>query len=94
MSPARRIAMNARTSVASSAPADPLAAAANITTSTATWTTTGLTTPVKQKIAITFTPQMKGYFRIVFKVAKAKAHHKAVKAKADAASTPAPVVTK
>lgn len=41
--------------------ADVLTTAANQSASTATWTTTGLTTPVKQKLAVTFTPQMKGY---------------------------------
>lgn len=33
---------------------------ANHPTSTATWTTTGLTTPVKQKLEVTVTPQEKG----------------------------------
>jgi len=35
------------------------------------WTTTGLTTPVKQALAVTFTPQMKGPIRWRVKVAKA-----------------------
>lgn len=35
------------------------------------WTTTGLTTPVKQALAVTFTPQMKGPIRWKVKVAKA-----------------------
>lgn len=58
-------------SLATSGTADILAAGVNITTSTATWTTTGLGSPIKQKIAITVTPQMKGLMRITFKVAKA-----------------------
>lgn len=37
-----------------------LATAVNCTSSSATWTTTGLSSPVKQKIAITFTPREKG----------------------------------
>lgn len=51
--------------------ADVLATAADQTTSTATWTTTGLTTPVKQKLSVTFTPQEKG--QILARVAVAKA---------------------
>lgn len=54
---------------ASSAPAL-LTAASNLTTSTATWTTTGLTTPVKQKVSVTFTPQQEGV--IVFELALMK----------------------
>lgn len=38
-----------------------LTTAANQPTSTASWTTTGLTTPNKQKLEVTFTPQMKGF---------------------------------
>lgn len=38
-----------------------LAAAAAQTASTVAWTTTGLTTPVKQKLSVTFTPQEKGF---------------------------------
>ena len=37
------------------------------------WTTTGLTTPVKQALAVTFTPQMAGPIRWRVKVAKASA---------------------
>lgn len=48
-----------------------LTAAANVTASTATWTTTGLTTPNKQKLAVTFTPQMKGVFLCRVVLAKA-----------------------
>jgi hypothetical protein len=64
-------ASNPIASGVSSAPADMLAAATNLTSSGATWTTTGLTTPVTQQIAVTFTPQQAGYARVSFKVAKA-----------------------
>lgn len=56
---------------ASDAKADVLATAANQTTSSETWTTTGLTTPVKQKLSVTFTPQEKGFIHAVVKLAKA-----------------------
>jgi hypothetical protein len=42
-----------------------LAAVADHATSSAAWTTTGLTTPVKQKLSITFTPTAKGEHTIV-----------------------------
>lgn len=51
--------------------ADVLAAAANQASSSVTWTTTGLTTPVKQKLTVTFTPQEKGF--VIAKVCIAKA---------------------
>ena len=57
-------------SFATSGLADILATPVNLTTSTVGWTTTGLASPVKQTVAVTFTPQMKGFFRIVFKVAR------------------------
>lgn len=41
-----------------------LASAANQTSSSETWTTTGLSSPVKQKLAASFTPQMKGPIRV------------------------------
>lgn len=50
---------------------DVLATAASQTSSSVTWTTTGLTTPVKQKLAVTFTPQEKGFIQAVVKLAKA-----------------------
>ncbi len=53
------------------AKADVLATAANQTTSTETWTTTGLTTPVKQKLSVSFTPQEKGFIHAVVNLAKA-----------------------
>lgn len=51
--------------------ADVLAAAANQADSSETWTTTGLTTPVKQALSVTFTPQEKGV--ITWRVVCAKA---------------------
>lgn len=55
----------------SDAKADVLATAANQTTSSETWTTTGLTTPVKQKLSVTFTPQEKGFIHARVVLAKA-----------------------
>lgn len=43
----------------------------NQASSSATWTTTGLTTPVKQKLEVTFTPQLKGLFYVTILLAKA-----------------------
>lgn len=51
--------------------ADVLATAANQADSTETWTTTGLTTPVKQKLSVTFTPQEKGFVHARVVMAKA-----------------------
>jgi hypothetical protein len=53
------------------AKADVLATAADQTTSSATWTTTGMSNPNKQKLSVTFTPQEKGYILAVVKMAKA-----------------------
>jgi hypothetical protein len=47
------------------------AAAANQTASSATWTTTGMSNPNKQKLSVTFTPQLKGFIHAVVKVCKA-----------------------
>lgn len=47
-----------------------LATAASQAASTATWTTTGLTNPNKQKLEVTFTPQMKGYLLPSVKLAR------------------------
>ena len=47
-------------SLVDDAAADILATAANQASSSVTWTTTGLTTPIKQKLEVTFTPQLKG----------------------------------
>jgi hypothetical protein len=55
----------------SDAKADPLVAAADQTASTATWTTTGLTNPNKQKLSVTFTPQEAGYLQAKVFLAKA-----------------------
>lgn len=41
---------------------DVFATPANQTSSSETWTTTGMANPNKQKLAVTFTPQEKGYF--------------------------------
>ncbi len=43
---------------------DPIATGTDYTTSSETWTTTGLTTPVKQEISVTFTPTSKGVVRL------------------------------
>lgn len=44
--------------------ADYLAAATDYANSSETWTTTGLTTPVKQTLTVTMTPEEKGYYVI------------------------------
>lgn len=51
--------------------ADVFATAADQTTSSVTWTTTGLTNPNKQKLEVSFTPQMKGLIRARVMLAKA-----------------------
>lgn len=56
---------------ASDRAADILATPANQTTSSETWTTTGLTTPVKQKLSVSFTPQEKGWIQVRVMLAKA-----------------------
>lgn len=56
----------------SDAAADPLATAANQTTdATSTWTTTGIGTPVKQELSVTFTPAEKGLIRARVMLARA-----------------------
>ena len=52
------------------AKANVLAAPANQTTSTEAWATTGLTTPIKQKLSVTFTPQEKGFIHAKVMLAK------------------------
>lgn len=47
------------------AAADVLATAADQASSSVTWTTTGLSTPVKQKLSVSFTPQEKGFIHAV-----------------------------
>lgn len=54
----------------SDAKADILAAAADQTASSATWTTTSMTNPNKQKLSVTFTPQEKGVAYVTVCVAK------------------------
>lgn len=51
--------------------ADTLATAADQASSSVTWTTTGMGNPNKQKLSVTFTPQMKGFIHAVVKAAKA-----------------------
>lgn len=51
--------------------ADILATPANQSTSTEAWTTTGLTTPVYQKLNVTFTPAEKGPIKVRVMLAKA-----------------------
>jgi hypothetical protein len=58
-------------SVATDRAADILATPANQTSSSVTWTTTGLTTPTKQKLVASFTPQEKGLLRAKIMLAKA-----------------------
>jgi hypothetical protein len=53
------------------AKANILATGADQTASSATWTTTGMANPNKQKLSVTFTPQMKGFIHAVVKVGKA-----------------------
>lgn len=50
---------------------DVLAAGTSIPTSSVTWTTTGISSPVKQYLQVTFTPQMVGYVRATVYVGKA-----------------------
>jgi hypothetical protein len=58
-------------STASDRSADILAAPGNQTSSTVDWTTTGLTSPVKQKLEVTFTPQEQGVLSGRIMLAKA-----------------------
>jgi hypothetical protein len=54
-----------------SQPATRLTANANLTSDSGTaWTTTGLTTPVKQSVSVSFTPQMQGPIRWRIRYAK------------------------
>ena len=56
---------------ASDRSANILATPANQATSSETWTTTGLTTPVTQALAVTFTPQEKGPIQLRVMLARA-----------------------
>lgn len=60
-----------RSLFANDAPANVLTTAVAQTTSTETWTTTGLTTPVRQKLSVTFTPQEAGFMHVTVKLARA-----------------------
>ncbi len=51
--------------------ADILATPANQTSSSVAWTTTGLSTPLKQKLSVTFTPEEKGPIQVRVMLAKA-----------------------
>lgn len=55
----------------SDAPTNIITTAADQASSSVTWTTTGMTTPVKQKLSVTFTPQEKGWFICTVCVGKA-----------------------
>jgi hypothetical protein len=50
---------------------DVLATGASQTSSSTTWTTTGLTNPNKQKLVFTFTPQEEGYIHYTVRLGKA-----------------------
>lgn len=56
--------------LASDRAADILATPANQASSAASWTTTGLGSPVTQKLSVSFTPQEKGLFRVRVMLAK------------------------
>jgi hypothetical protein len=58
-------------SFVSSAPATPITATANLSSSTETWTTTGQASPIKQQVSVTFTAQKEGYVRYRFKIGRA-----------------------
>lgn len=58
-------------SLASSAPATILTAGSNITTSSASWVTSGISSPVTQKMQVSFTPQIAGDVRVTVCMAKA-----------------------
>jgi len=57
--------------IAGSVMCDPLASGSTLTASSETWNTTGMANPNRQKLAVTFTPQLAGIFHVVVKVAKA-----------------------
>lgn len=48
-----------------------LSSATNLPSSSESWTTTGLTTPVRQKLSVTFTPQVVGDFIAIVRLARA-----------------------
>lgn len=55
----------------SDAKAEVLGTGSDQASSSEAWTTTGMTTPVKQKLSVTFTPQMKGFVHARVMLAKA-----------------------
>lgn len=57
-------------SAGNSGPSDVLATNAALSTNTASWTTTGLTTPVNQQVSITFTPNQDGFAVIRARICK------------------------
>lgn len=57
-------------SIASGARADIFAAPTAHDLSDATWYTEGMTGPIRQKLSVTFTPEMPGYFTAVVKLGK------------------------
>jgi hypothetical protein len=57
-------------SIVTSRTADDLTTPANQGTSSASWTTTGMTNPNMQKLSVAFTPQMKGWVRARVALAK------------------------
>ena len=59
-----------KSSISSDARINTLVAAQNQPTSSATWTTTGITTPVKQTLSTTFTPQEKGFLLATVRVGR------------------------
>ena len=63
-------ASNPQASIATSRTTNILTAGSNLTTSSATWITTGLVTPKPQSIAVNFTTALKGPVRIKVKIAK------------------------
>jgi hypothetical protein len=50
---------------------DILASGASLASSSESWTTTGLASPVKQKVAASFTPQLPGWVRVTPNFARA-----------------------
>ncbi len=61
---------NPQGTLASSAMANILSTPADITASSATWTTTGMVNPNAGKLQVTFTPQLKGAFLATVKLCK------------------------
>lgn len=47
-----------------------LVSSKNHPSSSSSWTTTGITTPIKQRLSVTFTPQEKGVFQVVVRLAR------------------------